>query len=221
MGNFFVQLGKGFIRSAVNQVGRDGGRVISNSIYGDAHATPIRGVARTQNNQYFDETTREIISPEELRVKAEEEGFKASICRYGVTIKVIWYIIAICFSWSFIPGFALFIKGIQKLLQKHIYMRKKITVANYVRDRRYKTGSRLNGYSEENIEIKVPANGDERKNILITGCIYLLLSLGLTYIGSNIINKYNIDMEKDKLINQLDSDSISKETYKTIDKYQR
>ena len=42
MGNFFVNLGKGFIRSAVNQVGRDGGKVISNNLYGNAHSTPIR-----------------------------------------------------------------------------------------------------------------------------------------------------------------------------------
>lgn len=39
---FFENLGKGFIRSAVNQVGRDGGRVVSNQLYGDAHSTPHR-----------------------------------------------------------------------------------------------------------------------------------------------------------------------------------
>ena len=32
--SFVKNLAKGFVRSAVNQVGRDGGRVISNSIYG-------------------------------------------------------------------------------------------------------------------------------------------------------------------------------------------
>lgn len=41
MGNFTEDLAKGFIQSAVNQVGRDGGKVISNSIYGNAHSTPI------------------------------------------------------------------------------------------------------------------------------------------------------------------------------------
>ena len=40
MGNFIQNLAKGFIRSAVNQVGRDGGKIISNQIYGDAHSTP-------------------------------------------------------------------------------------------------------------------------------------------------------------------------------------
>lgn len=42
--SFLGQLGKGFLRSAVNQVGRDGGRVISNQVYGDAHSAPIREV---------------------------------------------------------------------------------------------------------------------------------------------------------------------------------
>ena len=40
--SFVKNLGKGFVRSTVNQVGRDGGKVISNKIYGDRHGTPIR-----------------------------------------------------------------------------------------------------------------------------------------------------------------------------------
>lgn len=39
-----TQLGKGFVRSAVNQVGRDYGKTISNQVFGDAHATPVRMV---------------------------------------------------------------------------------------------------------------------------------------------------------------------------------
>lgn len=46
--SFLGQLAKGFVRSAVNQVGRDGGRVISNQIYGDAHSTPIRNAGGNQ-----------------------------------------------------------------------------------------------------------------------------------------------------------------------------
>lgn len=41
---------KGFIRSAVNQVGRDYGRTISNQIFGDAHATPVRVVKTDRSN---------------------------------------------------------------------------------------------------------------------------------------------------------------------------
>lgn len=46
--SYLGQLGRWFVRSAVGQVGRDGGRVISNQIYGDAHSTPIRGVGDAQ-----------------------------------------------------------------------------------------------------------------------------------------------------------------------------
>ena len=42
--SFTNQLFQGFVKSAVNQVGRDGGKVISNQVYSDSHATPIRGV---------------------------------------------------------------------------------------------------------------------------------------------------------------------------------
>jgi len=38
---FLTQLLKGFVRSGVNQVGRDGGKVISNKIYKGKHSTPI------------------------------------------------------------------------------------------------------------------------------------------------------------------------------------
>ena len=45
MGSFINELAKGFVRSAVNQVGRDAGRVVSNNIYGDAHSIPHRTVS--------------------------------------------------------------------------------------------------------------------------------------------------------------------------------
>lgn len=45
MGSFINELAKGFVRSAVNQVGRDAGRVVSNNIYGDAHSIPHRNVS--------------------------------------------------------------------------------------------------------------------------------------------------------------------------------
>lgn len=78
-GKLLYRFRKGFIRSAVNQVGRDGGKVISNSLYGNAHATPIRGVNMNQNKQYTDETTNEVITPEELRKRGESEGLYVKV----------------------------------------------------------------------------------------------------------------------------------------------
>ena len=46
--SFLNNLFKGFIRSSVNQVGRDGGRVISNQLYGDSYSSPV-GVTQSQS----------------------------------------------------------------------------------------------------------------------------------------------------------------------------
>lgn len=46
MASFTKQLAKGFVRSAVNQVGRDGGRVISNQIYNGKNYVPISNVGQ-------------------------------------------------------------------------------------------------------------------------------------------------------------------------------
>ena len=181
MGNFISDLGKGFVRSAVNQVGRDGGRVISNAVYGDAHAIPIRGIYQNKSNQYFDDATNEVISPEELRKRAEEEGFNVSICKYKTSTKVVWYIISLFFSFILLSSIILFVFG------KYVFMRKKITMAQYVSDKRYKTGNRLSGYSEEEINIKVPCNQSERGSLIKVGLLYIILSLISFYLGTTII----------------------------------
>lgn len=46
MEKFIKTLIKGFFRSAVNQVGRDGGKIVSNKIYGNRHKTPIEIVKK-------------------------------------------------------------------------------------------------------------------------------------------------------------------------------
>lgn len=188
MGNFLSELGKGFVRSAVNQVGRDGGRVISNSIYGDAHAMPIRGVCQSKSNQYFDDTTNEIVSPEELRNRAKEEGFKTSVCKLKTSTKVVWYIISLIFSFTLFPSVILFIFGIKKTIQKTAYMRKKVTIAQFTSDKRYKTGQRLNGYAEQEIEIKVPCTPSEKGALIKIGLLYMLLSFMSLSLGITAIN---------------------------------
>lgn len=186
MGNFISDLGKGFVRSAVNQVGRDGGRVISNAVYGDAHAIPIRGIYQSKNNQYFDDTTNEVVSPEELRRRAEEEGFKVSVCKYKTSAKVVWYIISLFFSFILLPSIVLFVFGIKKFFQKHIFMCKKITSAQYTSDKRYKTGKRLNGYVEQEIKIKAPCTPSEKGALIKIGILYIILSFISFYLGTTI-----------------------------------
>lgn len=201
MGNFLGNLGKGFIRSAVNQVGRDGGKVISNSLYGNAHATPIRGVFQSTNNQYFDEESNEIISPEELRQRAEMEGFKTCLFRYNPLIKILAYIGSLLISFLYFPSIILFIYGVKKLFQKTAFMKKKDTIAQYVSDHRYKDGRRLNGYVEKDIIIKVPCSHSERNILIRAGILYILLSFTSLYLGVYIYQMAELDGHK-KFIEQ-------------------
>lgn len=220
MGNFFVNLGKGFIRSAVNQVGRDGGKVISNNLYGNAHSTPIRSILVNSNNQYFDEITNEIVSPDELRERAEAEGFKTVVFRNKTIVKIICYIVILPFSFLFLPAIGLFLWGIRRLTKKYVYMKKTVTVANYVTDRRYKAGRRLNGYSDEDIAIKVPANPSERSALIKAGFIYIVLALFSFYIGKvswNYINESNQEYEHTRFIEQAEREKERIEWWKSID----
>ena len=43
--------GEKLLSSAVHQVGRDLGKTISNQLFGDAHATPVRHIKSSQNQQ--------------------------------------------------------------------------------------------------------------------------------------------------------------------------
>lgn len=48
---FLEQLFKGFFRSAVNQVGKDGGRIISNKIYNGNNSIPFRKLSEEEINK--------------------------------------------------------------------------------------------------------------------------------------------------------------------------
>ena len=48
MSSYINSLAKGFVRSTVNQVGRDAGKVISNNIYGEQHSTPYRNTSNKE-----------------------------------------------------------------------------------------------------------------------------------------------------------------------------
>ena len=50
--SFGMQLAEGFVRSTVNQVGRQTGNVIANNIYGNAHSTPFKIITEANKNVY-------------------------------------------------------------------------------------------------------------------------------------------------------------------------
>lgn len=65
--SFINSLLKGFIRSAVNQIGRDGGRVVSNKIYKGKHYIPIQN----QQTQY---TQRCVLPQDNLVYQVKPPG---------------------------------------------------------------------------------------------------------------------------------------------------
>jgi hypothetical protein len=120
--SFGIQLAEGFVRSTVNQVGRQTGNVIANNIYGDAHSTPFKIITEANKNVYLTEPIEE---PTEYQ--------------FDKPIYVLWFLLYFIF-WP-IP----FIYGI------YLYFSKKVNCYNfstheaYVEDRRYKTGVRSVG----------------------------------------------------------------------------
>lgn len=225
MGNFFLDLGKGFVRSAVNQVGRDSGRVISNSIYGDAHSIPIRNVCINRENVYFDESTNEAITPEELQRRAILEGFTTSGCKFKTSTKIAWYIILLIMSLLIYPLAApilvyLFIKGIMKISQRYIYIQTTTSIAQFLPDKRYKDGKRLSGYKEEQVRFKATASHENKKQLMKTGILYITLSIATLTIGGYVFKLYlnesdNKKTEKKSVYEKQkeERDSILKTTY--------
>ena len=124
---FFENLGKGLIRSAVNQVGRDGGRVVSNQLYGDAHSTPHRIV----NNN-----TKPVIDGNDYVAQYAKEQTAT-----GVILRVIF-----AFFFNILGAAVLLVYGLRRKSKAAfitIYRYEQVPI--YRRDTRYKLGVRYTG----------------------------------------------------------------------------
>lgn len=125
--SFFENLGKGLIRSAVNQVGRDGGRVVSNQLYGDAHSTPHRIV---NNNSKL------VIDGDDYVVQYAKEQTAT-----GIILRVIF-----AFFFNLLGAAVLLVYGLKKKSKAAfitIYRYEKVPI--YKKDNRYKMGVRYTG----------------------------------------------------------------------------
>lgn len=156
--SFLEQLGKGFIRSAVNQVGRDGGKVISNQIYRGAHSTP------------FYRSGKEVPDSNMLYEKPQKEY---------IVIKYFWACII-----SLIPilgtgivlwrAFANYFKKTKK-----VYKTENQTITK--RDARYSAGVRTEVLQRE-VEVKVDADEElKRKARLKSYGYFAIVFLGILY----------------------------------------
>jgi hypothetical protein len=143
MGSFISGLAKGFVRSAVNQVGRDAGRVVSNQIYGDAHSIPHRNVSAGGAGRVSSVG------------QVEDEGIQPIVP--SVCVAWIWGFVG--FLFSIIGGVILLIVGYRKLKRKYTaYGWQYESRAVYVADGRYKRGERYDGHQLSRRRVEVEAD---------------------------------------------------------------
>ena len=169
--SFLTDLAKGFVRSAVNQVGRDGGKVISNKLYGNNHSTPIRSA--NNSNLLYEERNNENIQ----------------LTKQNISPSIMKYLFISFLSFAFFPlGTAiLLINGLIKINQKDIkaYYYKKIAV--YAKDRRYKRGVRFEGYQEQKVTTQIKASEEEIKELKKVGIVYIAISISIFLVFTLII----------------------------------
>lgn len=159
---FFNNLGKGLIRSAVNQVGRDAGRVVSNQLYGDAHSTPYRRVGY-ESKCFMDEDSEELLYEQ-----------------YKYPNFIIHCLIA--FLFNAFGGIALLLYGFNLRNKTNIVRGKKVfTYKTYVTDNRYKNGLRYNGNITHSVPFRRPATDEQMeknkkitRNYLIAGVVLII-----------------------------------------------
>ncbi|MBE7688558.1 hypothetical protein [Tenacibaculum finnmarkense] len=151
-----------FIRSAVRQIGRDGGKVVSNKIYKNQHGTPIYNSNETTT--FLKEEDQEELHID-MSIQKPIKGGGLGVILKGLIIQIIPFgIIAVIY------------KGIKYLNQKdiNIYRRK----ANRVPDKRHTSGYRTDGYS-------IVKTNDKRE--LDNNEINLLKNRGYSYLASVLI----------------------------------
>lgn len=159
---FLNDLGKGVIRSAVNQVGRDAGRVVSNQLYGDAHSTPYRR-AGYESKCFIDESSEEVLY----------EQYKTQNFLFHCLI---------AFLFNVAGGIALLLYSLNLRKKANIVRGKRfLTYKTYVTDNRYKDGLRYNGNITRSIPFVRAANDEQMeknkkvaRNYLIAGIVLII-----------------------------------------------
>jgi len=173
--SFLNNLAKGFVRSAVNQVGRDGGKVISNNLYGDAHATPIRGTGSKSGKSEFINKYVEI--PENnSRGALLEAGYEADLFKSGFWSN--FFALIGSFILPFIGSIYWLIIGLRNIFKTktEFYGYEKKSV--YKVDKRFTTGARHIGYQKVKsyADNSVSATKSERIVYILKGATALIIA---------------------------------------------
>lgn len=177
---FTKNLAKGFVRSAVNQVGRDAGKVVSNQIYGDAHSTPHRAVGSSYSSPQGTPVNNDLgLDFDEQRI----------IPREPTSITAAWCYVLLACIFSLFGGIALIYNGNKKLKNRHLVKADEYTnQATYSADRRFKTNERYEGHMVFKRTILVEASPDDVETNETVGKIYLYAGIAIIILFIVLIN---------------------------------
>lgn len=172
MASFAKQLAKGFVRSAVNQVGRDGGRVISNQIYNGQNYVPVSNVGH-QSSQI--PPTPNSIPHGAVFLTKPFSGMK------------IFFLTLLSFLYP-IGTLVVFIYGLVKFNDTMTKVEWYTVEAQYKRDLRYKEGRRYLGTAKVMHSAKVTAPDNIRAINMRNGKLAMIIAaiIGIL-IGISIV----------------------------------
>lgn len=169
MSNFVKNLAKGFVRSAVNQVGRDGGRVISNQLYNNKNYVPIQNVNSAPQMEHPVDSFRDNTMPNAV-VKNKLGA--------GTIILIIIGLLA-----TPIGPIAVLIYGIARYLKNTTKIEWTERQPQYVQDRRYKDGRRYIGDVMVTKSNVVPADDFSKSEYRRQGIIIMVASGAFLLLG--------------------------------------
>lgn len=187
--SFIENLAKGFVRSAVNQVGRDGGKVISNKLYKDSHSTPVRVVGSSSGE--INSEPADYSSSFNSRVDLTEAGYKAELLQSNLVLSFFMVI-----GGAILPivgPLYWFYLAFRNLFKKHTRFYHFVEKPVYVQDRRYKTGQRLDGYStvKEFSDVVAEPVTSERIVFILKGITALSVAISLASFQYTIYDTWN------------------------------
>ena len=150
-----------FINAAVRQVGRDGGKVISNIVYGDKHSIPLRNASKGNDSN--------IVLPEPQRRNFSSSFIKPKV---GVLSRIVWLVPLVGFLTYILEYYSISLTKGNYLIDWE--------EENYIPDKRCVDGYRLNGWIRSQTVVEneleysdlVVAKGVKRKVL-----IWILISL--------------------------------------------
>ena len=159
-------LAKGFVRSAVNHVGRDAAKAVSNNLYGDAHSVPHRSVNGNEQPEYIGMEAKEI---------------RTERCDGDSNTKIVVFIL-LAFMFNFIGGLILFFIGLKRWLARETVDGWRFYSAPvFVLNRRYKDGMRYDGEQVQRKrvtlvadELEIANNKNIAKTYMIAGAAIIL-----------------------------------------------